>query len=82
MYYLKLIFKNIFRHKLRSTLTIVGLVVAILAFGLLLLGVAVLIERRRLLPAIAVSVVVLGVIYAVFAILLQVPFPTGLLGLI
>ncbi len=35
MYYLKLIFKNIFRHKLRSTLTIVGLVVAILAFGLL-----------------------------------------------
>ncbi len=31
----KLIFKNIFRHKLRSTLTIVGLVVALLAFGLL-----------------------------------------------
>ena len=35
MYYLKLIFKNIFRHTLRSLLTIVGLVVAILAFGLL-----------------------------------------------
>jgi len=35
MYYLKLIFKNIFRHKLRSLLTMVGLVVAILAFGLL-----------------------------------------------
>jgi putative ABC transport system permease protein len=35
MYYLKLIFKNIFRHKLRSLLTIFGLVVAILAFGLL-----------------------------------------------
>jgi putative ABC transport system permease protein len=35
MYYLKLIFKNIFRHKLRSLLTIVALVVAILAFGLL-----------------------------------------------
>ncbi|APV52206.1 ABC transporter ATP-binding protein [Betaproteobacteria bacterium GR16-43] len=35
MYYLKLIFKNIFRHRLRSTLTIVGLVVAILAFGFL-----------------------------------------------
>jgi putative ABC transport system permease protein len=34
-YYLKLIFKNIFRHRLRSLLTIVGLVVAILAFGLL-----------------------------------------------
>ena len=35
MYYLKLIFKNIFRHRLRSLLTMVGLVVAILAFGLL-----------------------------------------------
>jgi putative ABC transport system permease protein len=35
MYYLKLIFKNIFRHKLRSLLTIVGLVIAILAFGML-----------------------------------------------
>jgi putative ABC transport system permease protein len=32
---LRLVFKNIFRHKLRSALTIVGLVVAILAFGLL-----------------------------------------------
>jgi putative ABC transport system permease protein len=35
MYYLKLVFKNIFRHKLRSLLTLAGLVVAILAFGLL-----------------------------------------------
>ena len=35
MYYLKLIAKNVFRHKLRSLLTIVGLVVAILAFGLM-----------------------------------------------
>jgi putative ABC transport system permease protein len=35
MYYLKLVFKNIFRHKLRSLLTIVGLVIAILAFGML-----------------------------------------------
>jgi putative ABC transport system permease protein len=35
MFYFKLIGKNIFRHRLRSLLTIVGLVVAILAFGLL-----------------------------------------------
>ena len=35
MYFLKLVFKNIFRHRLRSLLTVVGLVVAILAFGLL-----------------------------------------------
>ncbi len=35
MYVLKLVFKNIFRHKLRSLLTLAGLLVAILAFGLL-----------------------------------------------
>ncbi len=35
MYYLKLIFKNVFRAKLRSSLTIIGLVIAIVAFGLL-----------------------------------------------
>ena len=35
MYYFKLIFKNVFRAKLRSSLTIIGLVIAIVAFGLL-----------------------------------------------
>jgi putative ABC transport system permease protein len=35
MFFLKLIFKNVFRAKLRSTLTIIGLVIAIIAFGLL-----------------------------------------------
>ncbi len=32
---LKLIFKNALRHKLRSTLTIVGIAIAVIAFGLL-----------------------------------------------
>jgi len=32
---LKLIYKNLFRHKLRSVLTILGIAVAVLAFGLL-----------------------------------------------
>jgi putative ABC transport system permease protein len=35
VHFLLLVFKNIFRHRLRSLLTITGLVVAILAFGLL-----------------------------------------------
>ena len=35
MYFLKLIFKNVFRAKLRTSLTIVGLVISIVAFGLL-----------------------------------------------
>lgn len=35
MHVLKLIFKNAFRHKLRTFLTVVGVTIAILAFGLL-----------------------------------------------
>jgi putative ABC transport system permease protein len=35
MYLLKLIFRNAFRHKLRTSLTMLGLLVAVLAFGLL-----------------------------------------------
>ena len=35
MYLLRLIFKNAFRHQLRTGLTILGIVVAILAFGML-----------------------------------------------
>ena len=35
MHVLKLIFKNAFRHKLRTSLTILGVAIAILAFGLL-----------------------------------------------
>ena len=35
MFFLNLVFRNVFRAKLRTTLTIVGLVIATLAFGLL-----------------------------------------------
>ncbi len=35
MHLIKLIFRNIFRHKLRTGLTVLGIVVAIVAFGLL-----------------------------------------------
>ncbi len=35
MHILKLIFKNTFRHKLRTFLTVIGVTIAILAFGLL-----------------------------------------------
>ena len=35
MFMLKLIFRNAFRHRLRTSLTIVGVAVAVLAFGLL-----------------------------------------------
>jgi putative ABC transport system permease protein len=35
LYLLKLIFKNAFRHRLRTSLTVLGVAIAILAFGLL-----------------------------------------------
>ncbi|MEQ1773043.1 MAG: ABC transporter permease [Burkholderiales bacterium] len=35
MYLIKLVFRNALRHKLRTALTVLGLVVAVLAFGLL-----------------------------------------------
>jgi len=35
MLFLKILFKNAFRHKLRTGLTILGITIAILAFGLL-----------------------------------------------
>ena len=35
MFFLKLILRNAFRHKLRAILTVVGVAIAILAFGLL-----------------------------------------------
>ncbi len=35
MFFLNFVFRNVFRAKLRSTLTIIGLVIAILAFGVL-----------------------------------------------
>jgi putative ABC transport system permease protein len=35
MYLLKLIFRNSLRHRLRTVLTALGIVIAVLAFGLL-----------------------------------------------
>jgi putative ABC transport system permease protein len=35
MYFLKLVLRNTLRHKLRTGLTVLGIFVAILAFGLL-----------------------------------------------
>ena len=35
LFFLNLVFRNVFRAKLRTTLTIVGRVIATLAFGLL-----------------------------------------------
>jgi hypothetical protein len=54
----------------------------LLAFGALVLFIAVVVEGRSWLAAIAVTLAAVGVVYGVFAVFLNVPLPTGLLTLI
>lgn len=64
------------------TVLLVGLVGFILAFGLMLFVIAVVIEKRKPLPSLIVTVIALGVAWLVFGVLLRVPLPQGLIGLI
>jgi putative tricarboxylic transport membrane protein len=52
----------------------------LVAFGLLVLAVSVLVERRRVVPSVAVAVATVAVTYAVFGLFLDIPLPVGLLG--
>jgi hypothetical protein len=66
-------------------LTLLAVVLApyggfLVAFGLLVLGVSVLVERRRVVPSAAVAVATVAVTYAVFGLFLDIPLPVGLLG--
>lgn len=54
----------------------------LLSLGLLVVAISTIVERRRILPALLVGVIAVGVIHLVFAELLGVPMPTGLIGLI
>ncbi|MET0934324.1 MAG: tripartite tricarboxylate transporter TctB family protein [Mycetocola sp.] len=65
-----------------GTLLLVSLIGFILAFGVLLVVTAVFVEKRKLLPSLLVAVVALGVAYLVFGVLLRVPLPQGLLGIV
>lgn len=64
------------------TVLLVGLVGFILAFGLMLFVIAVVIEKRKPLPSLIVTVIALGMAWLVFGVLLRVPLPQGLIGLI
>jgi putative tricarboxylic transport membrane protein len=80
------------RQRNRMLAIVVGLVIAtllmvqvvgfLIAFVLLLFVVAVFVEHRRVLPSAAVALTAGAAIYGIFGILLSVPLPTGLLGLI
>jgi len=54
----------------------------LLSFTLLMALVAIVLERRPVVPSLIISVVAAAVIWLVFRELLSVPLPTGLLGLI
>lgn len=65
-----------------ATLLLVNVLGFILAFGLMLIAIAVFVERRAWLSSIIVSVVALGAAYLIFGVFLRVPLPQGLLGIL
>lgn len=79
------------RQRDRMLWTVIGIVLAtvalvpllgfMLAFAAMLLVIAVVVERRKILPSVTVSVVTLAATYAIFALFLRVPLPQGILGI-
>lgn len=60
------------------TIALVPLLGFLLAFGLLMLLISTVVERRRFLPSALTTLVSVAAIYVVFEILLRVPLPLGL----
>lgn len=54
----------------------------LIALGLLVVAIATIVERRHILAALLVGAIAVAVVHVVFAVLLKVPMPTGLIGLI
>ena len=54
----------------------------LISLGVLLVAISTLVERRRILTSLLVGAIAVGLIHIVFAVLLGVPMPTGLIGLI
>ena len=54
----------------------------LLSLGALMVAISTIVERRRMLPSLLVSVIAVGIVHLVFAELLGVPMPTGLIGFI
>ena len=79
------------RQRDRMLWTVIGIVLAtvvlvpllgfILAFAAMLLVIAVVVERRKILPSVMVSVLTLAATYAIFVLFLRVPLPQGILGI-
>ena len=79
------------RQRDRMLWTVIGIVLAtvvlvpllgfMLAFAAMLLVIAVVVERRKMLPSVMVSVLTLAATYAIFVLFLRVPLPQGILGI-
>lgn len=64
-----------------ATVLLVPILGFLVAFALMLIVIAVVVERRRLLPSVLVSTVALAAAYGIFVLFLRVPLPTGILGI-
>lgn len=64
-----------------ATVLLVPILGFLVAFALMLIVIAVVVERRRLLPSVLVSAVALAAAYGIFVLFLRVPLPTGILGI-
>ncbi|MCI2417198.1 tripartite tricarboxylate transporter TctB family protein [Saccharopolyspora sp. K220] len=65
---------------LPAALLVVPVVGMVTAFGLLVLVISTWLERRRVLPALALSAVSAAAMHVIFAVVLRVPLPTGVFG--
>ncbi|MEU6262550.1 tripartite tricarboxylate transporter TctB family protein [Saccharopolyspora shandongensis] len=65
---------------LPATLLVVPLLGMVTAFGLLVLVISTWLERRRVLPALALSAVSAAAMHVIFAVVLRVPLPAGVFG--
>lgn len=54
----------------------------LISLGLLMLTIAIFVERRSIITSVLVSVITVAVFHIVFGVLLNVPMPTGLIGFI
>ncbi len=63
------------------TILLVQVIGFLVAFGLLVLVIGAVVERQSVGRSVAIAVVAVAVVYAVFGLFLSVPLPGGLLGL-
>ncbi|MGY3128274.1 hypothetical protein ACVWW9_001773 [Agrococcus sp. UYP33] len=67
---------------LLGALLLVPVLGLLISLGVLMLTIAIVVERRPIISSIIVSVVAVGIVHLIFGVLLNVPLPTGLIGLI